>query len=285
MKGKINAKYRNVSLFIFMTLSVSWIFFFSCLFFLGKASRWLVLVSAVYSFIPLVIAFLFQKKFYADRPIKKELALFFRFNKWFAIGAITAIITVFATVGGSFFFSSSMQWNHSLLSSPGFIGVMVGTFVGMLFGIMYLLIQEVVWRGFMIKELSSLHFITKSLLIGIVFSLWQLPIFIYFTLSAYSLMTILLTSVSSIVCCFWANYLRLKSGSILPSSIFYGVFSALLTAFLLTLNATNLPPSSNFIEIVTVVTLGVEFLLFIVVLFLYDRFIAKEKLIFVKIKK
>ncbi|MFA6470618.1 MAG: CPBP family glutamic-type intramembrane protease [Candidatus Latescibacterota bacterium] len=209
-------------------------------------------VTFLYMIIPGLAALVVQK-FIAHEPLRKSLAICFKPNLWFlAAWIIPAFIALSTSEVGL-----ELPWHEYTPDMSGYFERMAGiltpqqieqmrmaadklpfplfwfSFIGGMIGgititALFALGQELGWRGFLQRQFSSYGFWKASGMIGLIWGLWQTPI----VLMGYNypehpiagvgmiiIFTLLLSPIMS--------YLRLRSKSVIASSIFLGTLNGL----------------------------------------------------------
>jgi membrane protease YdiL (CAAX protease family) len=293
---------KKIILFIALVFLVNWLM---VVLFIALGGKWMTPVSLVlaisYMFVPMVIAIIVQKFIYKE-PIKEALGISFKVNRWFIVAWLLPVIIAVAVIGVSIIFpqvefvknpeasrifehfksilpAEQLQQMEQQTASMPFHPFWLVLFQGLIAGITINAIigfgEELGWRGFLQKELSCIGFWKSSILIGLIWGIWHTPLILQghnypqHPIAGVFMMIILCVLLAPIF-----SYIRLKSNSVIAAAIVHG-----------TLNATGSLPiivtkgGSDLIVGVTglsgfVVLIGIN-----IGLLLYDRLVAKEKLV------
>ena len=134
--------------------------------------------------------------------------------------------------------------------------------------------EEVGWRGYLLRQFKGSHFMTASLLTGVIWGLWHAPLILmghnYPTnpVAGVFMMIALCVALTPMM-----QYIRLKSRSVIVSAIMHGTFNAVAGLAILYIVGYN--------EFLTGATglAGILSMLFVdFCLFLYDRYVTKDRL-------
>lgn len=134
--------------------------------------------------------------------------------------------------------------------------------------------EEVGWRGYLLRQFKGSRFMTASLLTGVIWGLWHAPLILlghnYPTnpVAGVFMMIALCLALTPMM-----QYVRLKSRSVIVSAIMHGTFNAGAGITIMYLTGYNefLTGTTGLAGILTM--LFVDFCLF-----LYDRYVTKERL-------
>ncbi|OGS23297.1 MAG: abortive infection protein [Elusimicrobia bacterium RIFOXYA2_FULL_39_19] len=243
---------KKVQLFTALTYIFSWtlaILFFS---FGGSVnSRGYFILGIDYMFMPAIMAFLVQK-IISKEPLKLPLGISFKVNAWFFIGWIIPLLLVFLTLLISLLipgvtYSPGMEGMFERLSGlmkadeieklkssyalapvhPVWIGVIQGLLAGASINAIAGFGEELGWRGFLYNELKSLGFWKMSLITGLIWGIWHAPLVIkghnYYQ---HPIVGVLMMAAWCILLAPLFNYVRIKSGSVIATSIMHGTLNA-----------------------------------------------------------
>ena len=252
--------------------------------------------GAGYMFVPAVMVILVQKFFYKEN-IVRPCGVSLRLNRWFLIAwllpAVVALIAILvAILLPGVEYSSGMQGlfdrfelvvpaeqiekiKRQLQSSsihPVLIGLILGLIAGITINAVAGFGEELGWRGFLQKELSLLGFWKMSLIIGVLWGIWHWPIVVqghnYYQHPHIGVfMMIAFCALLSPI----FSYIRIRSGSVIAAAIMHGSLNGTAGLSLMcTKGGSDLtigvPGAAGFIVLCLV----------LVLLFVYDRFMAKE---------
>lgn len=260
--------------------------------------------AAAYMFIPMISAII-VKKFIHHEKIG-ELLISFKINKWFLIAWGIMPVIVFLTLGISLLFpgvtySSEMtdlftrfesmftpeqieQIKISLETLPidfFWITLMQGLIAGITINALAGFGEELGWRGFLLKEFKEMSFVKASLIIGFIWGVWHAPIILmghnypqhpHLGVFMMVVWTILLTPIFI--------YITLKSKSVIAAAISHGTLNA--TAGL---SIMKLDGGTDLTTGVAGIAGFIALLIVLAVIFIYDSYISKDKILTTKISK
>lgn len=243
--------YRKVMVFLGVSFVWSWsialILFLTGLF---RHPLAFLLVTA-YMFGPLVGTFV-SKKIYKESF--SSIGINFKVNRWWVIGwfipVIFAVLTVFIgyIMGGGYISDWETLKNKLVSYFPDsninamqidvisskikniHIFYLISLISGMISGVTVNAVaafgEEAGWRGFLFEELAPFGFINYSLIIGFIWGVWHAPIIaLGHNFPSHPFYGIFLMICFCIVFTFILNYFRLKSNSVILSSIMHGTLN------------------------------------------------------------
>ncbi|MBR6269707.1 MAG: CPBP family intramembrane metalloprotease [Bacteroidales bacterium] len=134
--------------------------------------------------------------------------------------------------------------------------------------------EEVGWRGYLLRQFKGSHFMTASLLTGIIWGLWHAPLILLgHNYPTNPVAGVFMMIALCLVLTPMMQYFRLKSRSVIVSAIMHGTFNAVAGITIMYVIGYNefLTGTTGLAGILTM--LFVDFCLF-----LYDRYVTKERL-------
>jgi uncharacterized protein len=242
---------RPISLFVALTYVISSIVAFV---YQGMGGKWqglpATLVAVCYMYVPLAVAVLVQK-LAIGQPIKKPFAISFRMNPWFGVALGLPVVLSVATFGVSLLFSgvsfapgmegmysrfgSAMtpeqvekfrQWSASLPVHPYFLGMLQALIAGATINAAAAFGEEIGWRGFLYKEFAPLGFWRSSTLIGLIWGVWHAPLVVQgYNYPQHPVTGVLMMIVWCLLLSPVLNLVRLKSGSVIATSVLHGTLN------------------------------------------------------------
>lgn len=244
------------------------------------------LFSAGAMLIPLLAVVFTQLIF--KGPVFKGLGISFKINRWWWIGWLLMPVIAFAVLGmtllmpGAKWSPDSEIMQAALAQMPEGIGVwsviaisvVSGLFTGITLNAVFGFGEEIAWRGFLMKEFKDKRFLTAALWIGLIWGLWHAPIILNghnypeHPVAGVFMMVVFCLLLTPIL-----MYFRQKGGSVIVPAIMHGTFNAVvgLSAMVVTLANDLLYGAAGLAGFL--VLLAVD-----LCLYLYDRFISKDKL-------
>jgi uncharacterized protein len=150
-------------------------------------------------------------------------------------------------------------------------GIIAGSTINAIFGFG----EEAGWRGFFQNALKGRHFYLACLIIGIVWGFWHAPVVLQghnyaeHRIAGVFMMTLLTILLAPIFA-----YPAIKAGSVLAAAIMHGVYNAKAIIGLIFVKGGSdlLTGGAGAAGLISLLIANIA-------LFLYDKFIAKEKVI------
>lgn len=298
-------KINQTTLFLILTFTIS--FLLAGIYKLtggGSQDRTgFMILGIIYMFIP-TIAVLIVKKLIHREKIATELLISFKINKWFFVAWLLMPILAFLTFGISLLFpdviySPDMSGMFSRFESmmtpeqaeqmrasveslplhPVWITLMQGLIAGITVNAIAGFGEELGWRGFLLKQFKDMNFMKASILIGFIWGIWHAPMILMghnypdHPVAGVFMMTILCILLSVILL-----YITIKSKSVIAAAIMHGTMNATAGISIMLIEGGNdltvgMPGVAGFITLIIAIA----------VLFVYDRYISKEKILTNKI--
>ena len=248
--------YKKIGLFCGLSYLMCWLVAFGYFMNGGSVeSLWFIPVAIGCMFTPGIAAIIVQKFIYRNKLT--EIGLTFKLNKWFVVawlfpvGLIAVITFVSSFFPGSEFSSGfefiqeqikdkvppreieqAMQTLYDLGPNLPFV-LVVGSVVSALIAgptinAIPALGEELGWRGFLQNELSPLGFWPSSIIVGLIWGFWHLPLILYgynypgYPVAGIFMMTLLTVMLSPVFA-----QIRLSADSVYAAAVVHGVFNAL----------------------------------------------------------
>jgi len=263
------------------------------------------ILGAIYMFVPAISVIIVQK-FIHHEKLKSDLMISFKINKWFFVAWLLMPIIIFSTIGISLLFPN-VTFNHdmtgflsrfqsfltpeqieqakmSLSTSPinpvsliliqGLIaGVTINAFAA--FG------EELGWRGFLLRAFKEMSFIKASMVIGFIWGIWHAPLILMgHNYPQHPQVGVLMMIILCILLTPLLIYVTLKSKSVIAAAIMHGTMNAVGGISIMVLNGGN-DLTVGIAGIAGFITL----IIFLFILFIYDYFISKDKILIKKISE
>lgn len=258
IQPKNNIDFKKTGIFILLAYILAWIpefWYFSA----GGtlSSGWFILLAVSCMFTPAIAAIILQKTL-VKAPLS-EIGLHFTFNKWFVIAPLIAITVVLLSVpfsallseteltNGLPYITEQINKSTEIASSEREIAlqaleqfgswlpfmIIVGGIIGSLIAGPTLnaipaLGEELGWRGFLYKELKPLGFWTSSIIIGVIWGFWHLPLIIHgynypeAPVAGIFMMVLFTVLLSPIF-----THIREQSDTVLVPAVFHGTLNAI----------------------------------------------------------
>jgi membrane protease YdiL (CAAX protease family) len=204
-----------------------------------------LILSVIYMFVPMAVALTYDK--YLPRQTQ-PLGVRFHPNRWFAVGWLLPPLIALATLGVSLVlpnveYSADMEGMFKRLEStltaeqiermknqaqslpvhPFWLALGQGLIAGATINAVAGFGEELGWRGFLYRELSTLGFWKSSLVVGIVWGFWHAPLILQghnypeHRVAGVLMMVVFTTLMSPLF-----SYVRARSESVIAAAIMHG---------------------------------------------------------------
>ncbi len=278
MKTNSTSNIKKIIYFLLLTFLISWTIFpiyLLCGNSVGDGK--FVFVLLYYKLTPMISALILQKLYYKNEPLLKGLYVSFKKNIWFLIAWIMPIVIFIVSISFSLVFPVKvLEDGLSVATVLNIIGLSLA--FGVTINCFFALGEELGFRGFLFKQLSNLSFISKTIVIGILWGVWHYPIaYLGYGFSYSPFLETVFLMFYLIFLSYILNYILIKAKSIIATSIFYGTLNA-ISGFSITWVSTSNNMFSGMISISGLISL----FLFSTLITIYDRFISKDPIIFVE---
>ena len=257
-----------------------------------------VLLLVGYMYMPALSALLVQKYIFKEAMIK-PLKISFRLNIYFFWALLIPLILVLIATGIGFLFNSvtyapdmsgmfEMYKNKlspediakiqdsikNLPIHPIWIVIGQGLIAAVTVNTLAAFGEELGWRGFLLSELKTLSYFKASLLIGIIWGLWHAPVILMgHNYPEHPQWGVLFMIIFCTLYTFLFVYVTLKAKSVIAASIMHGSVNAFFgITIMLSSGGTDL--SIGIAGAAGFITLALA----IVLLFIYDKWISKDRL-------
>ena len=262
------------------------------------------ILGVIYMFIPTLCVILVKKVIHKEK-LTKDLMISFKINKWFFVAWLIMPVISFSTVGISLLIFPNITYSPEMtglinrfefmltpeqieqakksLEAMPFNPIWMILTEGLLAGITVNAVagfgEELGWRGFLLKEYKDLSFFKAALIIGFIWGFWHAPLILMgHNYPLHPRIGVLMMIILCILLSILLLYITIKSRSVIAAAIAHGTMNATAGISIMLVNGgndltTGLPGLAGF------VTLSI----FILLLFIYDYFISKDKILVNKI--
>ena len=245
-----------------------------------------LLMSAGAMLIPL-LAVVFTQLIFKE-PVLKRLGISFKINRWWWIGWLLVPVIAMLTLGVTLLMPGA-QWTpdgemvqQSLQNMPegigvwGFISIMLlsGLFAGVTINAIFAFGEEIAWRGFLMKELKGKKFLPAVLWIGVIWGFWHAPLILNgHNYPQHPVAGVFMMVIVCVLLTTMLMYFRKKGGSVIVAAIMHGTINAVagVSAFVVS-------PANDLLYGAAGVAGMIVLLVVNVCLYLYDKYVSKEKL-------
>ena len=265
-----------------------------------------MLLGIVYMFVP-TIAVLIIKKVICKEELKRDLFISFKFNRWFLVAWFITPLLAFCTIPVSVWLFSDVSYSSVMrgvlsryqeIMTPQQLGEIQKALESLPFSPVWLMLlqaliagvtvnaiagfgEELGWRGFLLREFSDMHFLRASVLIGFIWGIWHTPLILMgHNYPQHPEIGVLMMTVWCILLSILFTYITIKSGSVIAASVMHGTLNAIAGIAIVLIEGGN--------DLQVGVTGFAGFLtlaFFLMLIFLYDRFISREGILTSKISR
>ncbi len=261
------------------------------------------IMGAIYMLVPTLSVIIVKKLIFKEK-LRNDLQISFKINKWFFAAWFIMPVVAFGTLGISLLFpgvsynpemtglaerfaamSSPEQVEQmkaqmaTLPISPIWLILIGGLFAGITINGFFAFGEELGWRGFLLYQFRKMSFTKASVLIGFIWGIWHAPLILmghnypnhpYVGVVMMVILCILLTPIFM--------YFTLKAKSVIAAAIIHGTMNATVTISIIPVTGGDdlLVGSTGLAGMIALV-------LVIACIFIFDRYISKEKLLSQKI--
>lgn len=193
-------------------------------------------VGPIYMFTPLVAAVVVCHR---EGVSLRDIGLRLGDKRWIVISALiwppmALLIAVLSmAVPGISFDPSIITAETGVPDNPvwllvGFIGLVAFmVVVGMTVNAVFAFGEEFGWRGYLLWELAPFGFWKASVLIGLVWGLWHVPLVLAgLNYPSFPIVGVILFTVVCVLLSPIYTYVVVNGGSVLPAAVLHGVFNA-----------------------------------------------------------
>lgn len=249
-----------------------------------------IIISVIYMFIPMIIALTLQRFIY-HQPIKEPLGINFKPNIWFFIAWALPLFISLAAFGVSLMFSGVTfspdmtgmfeRYKYSLTPNqlsmmreqmqtlpihPFWFALVQGMIGGLTVNTIAGFGEELGWRGFLYSEFSGLGFYRQSILIGAIWGIWHMPIILMgHNYPQHHVLGVFMMTLWCILLSPIFSFIRLRSGSVIATSILHGTLNGTFALSILLLKG-----GSDLIIGITGISGFIALIIINIVIFFYN---------------
>lgn len=263
------------------------------------------ILGSIYMFMPTISVLILKKLFYHEK-LSPDLMISFNVNKWFLVAWLSMPIIVFLTVGISLLFPefsynqdmSGMVKRFESILTPEQLVQMKDSFKSMPFNPMWLILfqglfagisinaiaafgEELGWRGFLLHEFKEMSFLKASVLIGIIWGLWHAPLILMgHNYPQHPRFGVIMMVFFCVLLSPLFTYITIKSKSVIAAAVMHGTMNATFGISIMMVNGGN-DLIGGIAGLMGFITLSIC----LVLLFIFDTYISKDKILTSKINK
>jgi membrane protease YdiL (CAAX protease family) len=261
-----------------------------------------MIIGSIYMLIPMIIVVFVKKVIYKEK-LKTDLLVSFRINRWFFIAWLAPVFFSFCTIGINILFpgidlaldmtgflkqfppEQMEQIQASIPSMPIslFLIIILGQslIAGITVNALFAFGEEIAWRGFLLKEFKNMCFIKASLIIGFIWGIWHAPLILMgHNYPKHPYIGVFMMIAWCILLTPFFIYVTIKSKSVIAAAIMHGTLNGVAGISILFVDGGNVLTNgaaglAGFIVL----------LLLIIILFIYDNKISRDKIMVNAISK
>jgi uncharacterized protein len=261
------------------------------------------ILAVTYMFIPMICAILVEKVIHKEK-LKTNLFISFKINKWFFIAWLITPIMSFGTLGISLLlpditYSPEMTGmvkrfgdmltpeqleqmknaSETMPVHPIWLALLQGLIAGATINAIAGFGEELGWRGFLLKSFKEMNFLKASIIIGLIWGIWHSPLILMgHNYPQHPEIGVLMMTFWCILLTPLFVYFTIKAKSVIAAAIMHGTLNATAGIAIMVIDGGNdltvgMTGLAGFISLIVV----------LVLLFIYDNKISKEKIMTNKI--
>lgn len=261
------------------------------------------ILAITYMFIPMISAILVEKVIHKEK-LKPNLFISFKINKWFFIAWLITPIMSFGTLGISLLlpdvtYSPEMTGmvkrfedmltpeqleqmknaSETMPIHPIWMAVLQGLIAGATINAIAGFGEELGWRGFLLKSFKEMNFLKASIIIGFIWGIWHSPLILMgHNYPQHPEIGVLMMTIWCILLTPLFLYFTVKAKSVIAAAIMHGTLNATAGIAIMVIDGGNdltvgMTGLAGFISLIVV----------LVLLFIYDNKLSKERIMTNKI--
>lgn len=261
------------------------------------------ILAVTYMFIPMISVFLVEKVIHKEK-LKPNLLVSFKINKWFFIAWLITPIISFGTLGISLLlpdvtYSPEMtgmvnrfedmltpeqleqmkQASETMPIHPIWLALLQGLIAGATINAIAGFGEELGWRGFLLKSFKEMNFLKASIIIGFIWGIWHSPLILMgHNYPQHPEIGVLMMTIWCILLTPLFLYFTVKAKSVIAAAIMHGTLNAMAGIAIMVIDGGNdltvgMTGLAGFISLIVV----------LVLLFIYDNKLSKQKIMTNKI--
>ena len=212
-------------------------------------------IAASCMFIPLVATIITQLAH--KEPLLKGIGIRWKVNRWWFVAWLLPPVLVAAMIGlvcllpgydfslDNTFMDQKMKelntWGVMISPQTVYRTTLLSTFINaLIFPTLLAFGEEVGWRGYLLKQFSGKKFLFAAIVIGAIWGLWHAPLILMgHNFPDHRISGVFMMIAAGIFLAPLAQFIRIKSGSVIAAAIFHGSFNAFAAFLPLSLNRYN----------------------------------------------
>jgi membrane protease YdiL (CAAX protease family) len=261
------------------------------------------ILGVIYMFIP-TISVIIVKKFIYHEKLKSDLLISFKINKWFFVAWLIMPVIIFISLGISLLFPdvsynpemTGMLKRFEALMTPEqleqmkksietltvntiWLILIQGLFAGITVNAIAAFGEELGWRGFLLKEFKEMSFFKASIIIGFIWGIWHTPLILMgHNYPQHPQIGVFMMVIFCILLSPIFLYITIKSKSVIASAVLHGTMNATAGISIMFIDGGN-----DLTVGITGLTGFIALTISLIVFFVYNYFISKDKILVNKI--
>jgi len=294
-----------ITAYILISFGFSWIVFLSVILLQLKATDPIAVILMVLGMFGPFLASFIVTKFLKKESFTEKIGLKFKINRWFFVSWFIFVFIIFLTIFISTLFPkvsfslkmegffekysyllkdpSSLKMKEQMENKPilfFILAIIQSLFAGITINALAAFGEESGWRGFLLNEYKEKSFIEASIRIGLIWGVWHSPVVANgLNYPQHPQIGVFMMIIWCILLTFIFNYLRIKSKTVLSSAVIHGTLNAMAGFSILYIIGGN-----DITVGITGLAGFLSLLIFNLIIFIYDIFISKEKIVLSKVK-
>jgi uncharacterized protein len=270
----------------------------------GPGTVGFTVLGVFYMFIPTISVLIIKKLIYKEE-IKRDLLISFKINKWFLVAWLLMPIIVFSTLGinllfPNVFYNPEMtglldrldnilppeeieeirQAINNLPINLIWLTLIQGLIAGVTVNALAGFGEELGWRGFLLKGYKEMKFLKATIITGFIWGIWHAPLILMgHNYPQHPQIGVFMMIIFCILLTPFFLYITIKSKSVIAASIMHGTMNATAGISIIAIDGGN-DLTSGIAGLAGFISLFI----FLILLFIYDYFISKDKILLHKLK-
>ena len=216
------------------------------------------LATSASMFMPLVATVITQ--LIHREPVLRNIGIQWKINRWWFVAWLLPVVLTAAVIAVSCLFPGThfstknqmlmevLDKINSALPEGKQLSYTVlllsqianGFFAGITINALFAFGEEAGWRGYLLKQFTGKNFLLTAIIIGAIWGLWHAPLVLMgHNFPDHPVAGLFMMTLSCICLAPIAQFIRIKSGSVIAAAIFHGSFNAFATFVPVFLDNTN----------------------------------------------
>lgn len=185
----------------------------------GRTNAALLNLIGIPMVFPLVSVVIVQKFIFRE-SLKGSLGICFKINPWYMLAVLIPIVMALLINAVNI-----LIFHYAMFSTKTFISNIL---IGLSIAAASALLEEVAWRGFLYKEFKFLGMIKSSVIIGIIWAVWHIPVAIWYKYPGSPLEGAVINCIQMFILSIIISYIRYKAGSVFAAALMHGMLNTMI---------------------------------------------------------